>query len=150
MIKTIPIEKEWLARLKENGFTADASFDKGQHEDLKAKLLTFGGEAVVLPRVEHDYKAIMGRARLFTVPPFKLKFVKGKPCHCHANVAKNSMFEGYDIMTGYALSEDGVWRQHSWNITHDLVLVETTEPRVAYFGFHLLNSELDKFILANA
>lgn len=37
------------------------------------------------------------------------------------------------VYTGYGLSDDGVWRSHSWVMCHD-ALHETTEARIAYFG----------------
>lgn len=62
---------------------------------------------------------------------------------CHDNVAclyEDGMVD--DVYTGLALTEDGMWRSHSWGMR--LVpdendepvweLVETTEPRLMYFG----------------
>ena len=37
------------------------------------------------------------------------------------------------IPTGYALSDDGLWRQHTWGLLRNGVL-ETTEVRLRYFG----------------
>ena len=41
------------------------------------------------------------------------------------------------IATGYALSGDNLWRQHSWGIDPDGVLAETTDERHAYVGIVL-------------
>jgi len=38
------------------------------------------------------------------------------------------------VGTGYALSQDGLWRGHSWAHRVDGTILETTEPRLAYFG----------------
>jgi len=38
------------------------------------------------------------------------------------------------IYTGYALSPDGLWRYHSWGIDKNNTIIETTEPRLLYFG----------------
>ena len=43
-------------------------------------------------------------------------------------------------MTGYALSDDGLWRSHSWVVT-DEVLYETTVARELYFGIELEEEE---------
>jgi hypothetical protein len=145
MIKTIPISKEWLASLKRMGFTADTIFDKGQYENLKIILLSCGGEAVVFPQVEPDYKNIFVKGLLLTPP--KVKLIKGKPNDCHRNAADNYEKFGWLIFTGYALSEDGVWRQHSWNFGKDFV--ETTEKRIAYYGYPLDENESNVFIFAN-
>lgn len=41
------------------------------------------------------------------------------------------------IGTGYALSDDGLWRQHSWGLEADGVVVETTFERRSYVGIVL-------------
>jgi hypothetical protein len=38
------------------------------------------------------------------------------------------------IGTRYALSDDELWRQHSWGVDRDGTLVETTDERRAYVG----------------
>jgi len=55
-------------------------------------------------------------------------------CHdnSHALALQNPAIEF--VGTGYALSKDGVWRQHSWVHGADGRIVETTESRIAYFG----------------
>ena len=59
----------------------------------------------------------------------------GEPCQCHENCeelveADPSLVWWY----GYALSDDGMWREHSWCVRPDGGIVETTAERVAYFG----------------
>jgi hypothetical protein len=66
---------------------------------------------------------------------------------CHWNVAhlwksENRQISG--IGTGYALSEDGLWRQHSWCLTSTGIL-ETTELRHTYFGVRLEGAAADQF-----
>ncbi len=53
------------------------------------------------------------------------------------------------LRTGYALSRDGVWRQHSWCYTDNGVVVETTEKRVQYFGYVMTEDECDQFLFEN-
>lgn len=64
---------------------------------------------------------------------------RGRPCDCHRNAAA-LWFAGRagGIGTGYALSDDGLWREHSWGLGLAGELIETTEPRTAYFGVELL------------
>jgi hypothetical protein len=71
---------------------------------------------------------------------------------CHKNIAalwqaKQSRLVG--IGTGYALSDDGLWRQHSWGIRLDSIL-ETTRVRVKYFGRALRGREADSFAVLNS
>lgn len=42
-----------------------------------------------------------------------------------------------NIYSGYALSTDGLWRFHSWGINLDGDIVETTCPRILYYGVTL-------------
>lgn len=71
----------------------------------------------------------------------------GQPCACHHNVARlfydrtdaDPQPRRLDIMTGYGLGTDGVWRRHSWAVPRHAppLIIETTEPRSAYFGVRL-------------
>jgi hypothetical protein len=60
----------------------------------------------------------------------------------------------FRIVTGYALSDDGLWRQHSW--LHDTAgfrrrhTIETTERRIRYFGVWLDEDEARAFVVGNA
>ena len=74
-----------------------------------------------------------------------------KRSSCHANVS--ALWQGrrrgiVGIATGYALSVDGLWRQHSWGLLRDGVL-ETTETRLKYFGIVLQGEKADKFAQCN-
>ena len=59
----------------------------------------------------------------------------GPPSDCHRNaVAIWRSGRALAIGTGYALSDDGLWREHSWGVASDGAVIETTEPRLRYFG----------------
>jgi hypothetical protein len=75
---------------------------------------------------------------------------------CHQNVTyfyKNYIEKNSDIcniVTGWALSDDGYWRQHSWIYLADYdEIIETTEERKKYFGFILNDKETEEFIFFN-
>ena len=108
--------------------------------ELNSKLLSIGGLALVAPtKAEPKLDDLLKRASVFV--PAKREWMKMAKSACHWNASylwqmPNSTFE---IGTGYALSPDGLWRQHSWVMDGD-TLVETTEPRRIYFGI-LLNAE---------
>ena len=81
-----------------------------------------------------------------------VELVPGKAHDCHANSAR--LWRGnraaLAIATGYALSEDGLWRQHSWIIrkyptTKQPRILETTLTRVKYFGCILDDDEAEVF-----
>ncbi|MDR0287131.1 MAG: hypothetical protein LBI03_05415 [Clostridiales bacterium] len=50
------------------------------------------------------------------------------------------------------MSKDGLWRQHSWLIHRgyrSIEVIETTETRVAYFGFVMMYDEALEFCKSN-
>ena len=52
------------------------------------------------------------------------------------------------IGTGYALSGDGLWRQHSWGLRREGIL-ETTVERAKYFGVLPQRDDAESFAQAN-
>ena len=124
---------------------------------LADRLLSFGGTGVCLPGEEEDYDDIMTLGQLWYGK--SVKMMKGRPNKCHANSAelfrnnRNALLESkLAICTGYALSEDGLWRQHSWLAwirQRSVTLVETTVPRIAYFGFCMPLRQSERFADAN-
>lgn len=112
---------------------------------LRKRLLDIGGERVVVTEdVDHDEIlsrgiALNGGATAFPYAP---------PSSCHATAA---VFWVHDpgrvkIMTGYALSDDGCWRRHSWARSGELVL-EPTVMREKYFGYELNRDETIRFVV---
>jgi hypothetical protein len=64
------------------------------------------------------------------------------PLHCHRNCVYLCCYVGtgqseYQMVHGWALSKDEIWYCHSWCIkrTGTQNVIETTAPRIAYFGF---------------
>ncbi|MDH6466437.1 hypothetical protein M2302_006645 [Micromonospora sp. A200] len=99
-------------------------------------LLSHGGSVVVPPGIpEPDLEVLLARASAFG-PARRL--VQGDDNDCHRNVAVLWIDgEIASIGTGYALSDDGLWRQHSWGLEADGVVVETTFERRSYVGIVL-------------
>ena len=127
---------------------------------LKQLILNCGGCEVCLPAIEEDLIDIVNHGQLWD--NVTVKMMKGRPSQCHANAAelwynnkdswKNKNF-AVIICTGYALSEDGIWRQHSWLIQakpRANVIVETTEPRIAYYGFGMTYKMAEDFEYENS
>jgi hypothetical protein len=116
---------------------------------LRDRLLDLGGKEVVFFCPESDLSALLARGRSF--PAARSRRRRMERSHCHGNVAR-LYFESRGrirIATGYALSEDRLWRQHSWGVEGETV-IETTEPRVAYFGIELTVVKAALFALSNA
>jgi hypothetical protein len=84
-----------------------------------------------------------------TAGPITLKVMKSSSCHQNiASVWTKRKFGIVGIATGYALSDDGLWRQHSWGILRDGVL-ETTQTRQKYFGIVFQGERADFFAASN-
>jgi hypothetical protein len=75
---------------------------------------------------------------------------RGRPSDCHGNVGRLWIRRKgrIEIATGYALSDDGLWRSHSWGFEADHV-IETTEARELYFGILLAPARAARFAIAN-
>ncbi len=85
-----------------------------------------------------------------TSGPMTLKVMKSSSCHQNvAFIWTSKKFGIVGVVTGYALSDDGLWRQHSWGILRNGVL-ETTEPRLQYFGILLQGKSADFFASSNS
>lgn len=99
-------------------------------------LLSFGGSLVVPPgSPDADLGALLAGASAFRS---RVRFSSEDAGDCHRNVAALWIDGAIEsIGTGYALSDDQLWRQHSWGVDADGVLVETTDERRAYVGIVL-------------
>lgn len=126
---------------------------------LRDTLLSMAGCEVVLPIADEDIADITQYGQLWT--NITTKMMKGRPSKCHANAAelwyenKETYKDGHAIIicTGYALSKDGFWRQHSWLIhakARANNVIETTEPRLAYFGFGMTYEQAERFEYYNS
>jgi hypothetical protein len=132
--------KEFLAnRLRE------AIAKQPELEQLSTLLLGFGGEFLVATHNPDDFVTTLLECGFLTDGPITM--CKMAASSCHRNVAtlwKQRQRGIVAIASGYALSDDGLWRQHSWGILRDGIL-ETTEQRSKYFGIVLQGLEADLF-----
>lgn len=148
-IKTNLPDRKWRQLLNARGFTRRYAFANAKLEPLKKKLLSIGGWAVCLPMIEPDYQRILDRGQRFLG---RSQLFLGQPSQCHSNCADlwDQNKDKLKICTGYALSKDGVWRQHSWCYhIQNKIVIETTVKRVQYFGFILDEREHEVFYIAN-
>jgi len=141
-IKTNPPDPGWLERAIEH------TRGHGPNPELKDILLDIGGWAACIPRIEPDLDKLLQRGRRF---PGKSKTMRGERSRCHSNSAYcwDENRELCSICTGYALTRDGMWRQHSWILTNDRIVVETTVKRIQYFGYVMTPAECELFLLEN-
>jgi hypothetical protein len=115
---------------------------------LQNKLLSLGGDWVSLqPEPDRDKLLKEGK-----VMEGNVQLMKREVSRCHANCAAlwNTYPDVFKIATGWALSDDGIWRQHTWLLrTSDKTIIETTESRTKYFGIILNDAEANNFWWAN-
>lgn len=153
-----PIDADWKNILKEREwsvFYKDQNYLKDNFPDtfyiLRKILLSFAGEDTCF---NMGYDGIEDCKRLIKDGQFWLgksaKLMKGEVGRCHSNSAQlyyaNRNNFDVRICTGYALSDDGMWREHSWVIYHkdrSNQIIETTKKRVCYFGWVLTPEECE-------
>ena len=140
--KTTPMSEDWKGRLLPK---LQAELEKRPDlQQLRAKLLGFGGEEVFIEGIDNppnEVKRLLTRGKFWRGSAARMR--KGLPNRCHGNAAC-LMQEGFgEVVNGYALSVDGLWRPHSWVATQDGGLLETTVQRKAYFGAILTRQEVD-------
>lgn len=106
---------------------------------LKNKLLKIGGKK--FQKEDFLRKEFSQKEAFFLIKRGKLKdgksakVIQMETHGCHENVIqltrKNPSITGW---LGLALSDDGIWRVHSWASDKKGRLIETTEPRIKYYG----------------
>ena len=157
---TKPIDAEWQSWIDEEWWARknrleDLDTSGFRHPEmlkdmisLRDLLLAFGGSEACMPGYDEDARRIIERGQLWYGD--RIHAVRGKPSQCHRNAAYRWIAnqEKTVLCTGYALSEDGMWRQHSWLVElrpRKNYIIETTVPRVAYFGFGMTTEEALEF-----
>ena len=120
---------------------------------MEKKLLQHGGESAQRPGCDPQIGAVLDRGSLFSGRQVR---VRGTPNECHANAGELWMqHEGaISLCTGYALTKEGIWLQHSWCVTtvdHEKRLIlETTEVDwEKHFGCVLDEQESFRLAMAN-
>ena len=143
-----PLEPEREAMLRERNrcvFEADPRL-----EFLERRLLELGGLMALLFRPDPDIGRLLERGRYF--PGSGARIGRGQESACHGNAGLLFVESAgtVRIATGYALLDDGLWRQHSWGVAaEDWRVVETTERRIRYYGFVLSDAEMLMFAVQN-
>ena len=110
---------------------------------LERKLLSAGGQEIVWCGHERHLKELVTRGETFALP---VRVQRGKANHCHKNASNlwaNNPAKT-QVVTGYGLSKDGLWRPHSWALRNGC-LIETTVKCIRYFGVILSEQEALNF-----
>lgn len=116
---------------------------------LRTLLLGIGGAELVAPIGFDPAIRLLVDCGFVMSGSVKRRIMKRSACH--ENIARlwTAKHRGLvGVGTGYGLSDDGLWRQHSWGIRSEGIL-ETTEMRTTYFGIELQGKDADLFAAAN-
>ena len=150
-----PMDEDWKQNCKDRFWVQDTIEDAIKLYPkmdsrlflLKKRLLDFAGDAVCLPAYEPDLENILEYGQFWL--GYNAERKPGED-HCHSNSARLWKINRDKalICTGYALSADGMWRQHSWLIhrkPRSNRVVETTRPRILYYGFAMTPEMCEEF-----
>jgi hypothetical protein len=107
---------------------------------LHNRLLELGGSVPVIWNAGHTttdsfVHLLLLMGRVSSGRGARLRVMARNGCHANAEALAKRYPKKYQHETGYALSDDGCWREHSWafDITKNQI-VETTVPRKRYYG----------------
>jgi hypothetical protein len=152
------LDNEWQKRINADywwasGFTGSESGTPEEMALIK-KLLSFGGHEACMTFREPDAARMLSRGQLWYGD--NTIMMPGERSQCHRNSCclwrVNRKTNEVAVATGYALRKDGMWRQRSWMMLRryrSVQVVETTEPRIAYYGFVMTADEAEQFYLEN-
>jgi hypothetical protein len=138
-------QKEFLERrLRE-------AAEKQPEIKLLANLLVeLGGQFLVAPPGADFYISNLLEFGFVMSGPVQLNIMRANSCHQNVSLLwKDRKLGMVGIGTGYALSDDGLWRRHSWGVLREGI-VETTDNRVKYFGLLLQGSRASQFADRNS
>lgn len=153
-----PIDADWKKRINQfwwgTGYCGTIAEDVLPMLKLRDRLLAIDGEEVCLPDKEEDLEDLLTYGQIW-IGRRKVIMQKGRPNQCHENAClfwkeyrEQHPVGNFGIVTGYALSDDGMWRQHSWCIwkmARTYRIIETTEHRELYYGFCMLDQDAENF-----
>lgn len=99
------------------------------------KLFEFGGNKICINK--ELINILNGFIKYGKIMDYPAKMKRMKQSRCHDNAEKlNQSNPDYKIFTGFALSDDLMWRYHSWCLYKEKI-VETTVKRILYYGIYL-------------
>lgn len=117
---------------------------------LRKLLLEIGGAELVAPPAPDSNVPLLIDSGFIMAGPVRHKVMRAGSCHRSVSRVWRRKRSGIvGVGTGYALSEDGLWRQHSWGVQREGIL-ETTVPRSKYFGLLLQGADADWFAASNS
>lgn len=150
-----PISKKWQNSLVDRWWSTiyDVSRDNRQQKNtfskprkLISRLLSFGGSEACVPLSDEHTEALLDDGLLLLGDNPVLTFGIANNCHENSSIIWRGGQKELVLMTGYALGDDGMWRQHSWCVFKETgQVIETTCESIAYFGVVLNDEDSEEF-----
>lgn len=145
-IATTPMRHDWKKHLDSKwwgtGFKGEIDEACKLMIPLRDRLLSFGGEEACFVYANSDVEELMKRGQLWYGD--RVVKMRGEPERCRESSIrfwyqnrKVDNGNGIRYASGYALSDDGMWRQHFWCIQVNEKgnkILEVAEKRKLYFG----------------
>ena len=121
------------------------------YKQLSSVLLKFGGRDVIFPTYEEDCHNIYKYGQLWYGDKVELVRMALNQCHRNSCDLWYSNKDDFDIKiaTGYALTKEGYWIQHSWLVKkrpRSVRVIETTVKMLAYFGYVMTDEQCMEFV----
>lgn len=157
-IECKPMDEEWKQRIAEKKWWANANRDKVPTNKIPIrkfmdKLLEFGGEEVCISSWDMFDDLCVIDGQFWFGKDFNQAYNKDFRCHTTTVDLWEILKSNRVICNGFALTDDGVWRQHTWIIhldiddTHENIIkrefIEPHSPKIAYYGI-CMNSMLSE------
>jgi hypothetical protein len=118
--------------------------------ELRSRLLALGGHDVVWVGPEEHLDALLDGGRSYPRSRHRRRFIEDGMCHSNTAFLWYKSAARIRIVTGYALSDDGLWFQHSWGVDGGRIVETTSGELFHYFGIELAGEEGLGFFFANA
>jgi 2'-5' RNA ligase/GNAT superfamily N-acetyltransferase/ADP-ribose pyrophosphatase YjhB (NUDIX family) len=116
-------------------------------DEIGKELLGHGGKRVVFQPGDPAHLQVSQSGYFRDGAGAELR--EGRGSACHNNASELWKMGVGSIVTGFALSDDGIWRPHSWIEKPDGQIVETTVMRDAYYGAKVDNYFAQFFVEDN-
>jgi hypothetical protein len=149
-----PLDDEWRQQLACYWWSPNYVYQRTSEQAalyrLAKHLVNFSGHVTCMQHDEPDLDELLSIGYFVYGEGAALKLGQPKVAHKNAALLWREDSQRYVIVTGYGLSQDGMWRQHSWCYDKHLKkIIETTYLRVAYYGFDLGAVASADFFLGN-
>jgi hypothetical protein len=120
-------------------------FSKGQPEllELRRILLKLGGEELIPPPDHDPVTNFLIDFGIVFAGPIVLKQSGRQRGGALGRIWIRRLYGIVGIGIGYALEEDGLWREHTFGVLREGIL-ETIAPKRKYFGLLLISEAADR------